>query len=57
MILTASDRPKEPEWVHVMEIHTTNRVYRLFTDDLIVKEQWCLALDDYLRDRAKLEEE
>ena len=56
-MLTAADRPKEPEWVHVMEIHTTNRVYRLFTDDLIVKEQWYLALDDYLRGRAKLEEE
>ena len=56
MILTTAEKP-DSEWVHVIEIHTTNRVYRLFSDDLVVKEQWYLAIDDFLRDRAKQEEE
>lgn len=38
VVLTAYDKPQEKEWVHVIEIHTTNRVYRLFSDDLVVKE-------------------
>ena len=38
VVLTAYDKPQEKDWVHVIEIHTTTRVYRLFSDDLVVKE-------------------
>ena len=36
VIITVADKPKD--WVHVLEIHTTSRVYRLFSDEYDVKE-------------------
>ena len=55
-----SIRPDEKpakDWEHVIEIHTPNRIYRLFSDDHNVKEQWFEALDKYLIYREGLEAE
>ena len=55
VVITAADKPKD--WVHVLEIYTTNRTYRLFSDEYDVKEQWFYAIDKFLLYRAHLEEE
>ena len=55
VIIKPADKPKD--WPHVLEIHTTSRVYRLFSDEYDVKEQWFYALDKFLLHRAHLEEE
>ena len=52
--ITSAEKPKD--WVHVLEVHTTSRVYRLFSDEYDVKEQWFSALDKFLLHRAHLEE-
>ena len=36
VLITAADKPKD--WEHVIEIYTTNRTYRLFSDEYDVKE-------------------
>ena len=50
-----TEKPKD--WEHVIEIHTPNRIYRLFSEDYTVKEQWFEALDKYLIYREGLEAE
>ena len=42
--MAASDRPRDG-WIHVLEFETNKRIYRLFSDNYDVKEQWFFALN------------
>ena len=42
--MTPSEKPKDG-WIHVLEIVTIKRTFRIFTDRYDIKEQWFDALN------------
>lgn len=54
--LSASEKPRDG-WIHVLEIQTTKRVFRLFTDSYDVKEQWFFALNQICLHKEFIEQQ
>ena len=44
------EKPND-RWIHAFELHTPQRMYRLFTDNYDVKQQWVFTLNAYLKHR------
>ena len=52
--MLSSEKPKDG-WIHALEIETTKRCYRLFSDSYDVKEQWFFALNQIVLHKEYIE--